>query len=176
MPRHAPAFQGYDLLAPVTDESEEDSIMPLVAARKAIQFKTQAMQAAKQRRQELEALRESAKSRYLQSAETMQPGPRPGPGGGRIASWRNGYELSEGLIPVANKLVDEFGLRASSGYRDPERNRRVNGAPNSDHLAGRAFDAVGSPAQMSAAAARGAQMGLRCSISDKGSGVHLHCS
>lgn len=37
------------------------------------------------------------------------------------------------------------GARITSGYRDPERNRRVGGAPNSYHTRGQAFDLAPPP-------------------------------
>ncbi|MCA1569306.1 MAG: phage tail tape measure protein [Chloroflexi bacterium] len=60
-------------------------------------------------------------------------GPR-GPGAGR-----------GGLTAAATALLDAVlsrfpGQRFTSGYRSPEENARVGGAPNSDHMYGRAID------------------------------------
>lgn len=45
-------------------------------------------------------------------------------------------EVITGLVP---------GVRITSGFRDPERNRRVGGAPNSYHTRGQAFDLAPPP-------------------------------
>jgi Peptidase M15 len=50
----------------------------------------------------------------------------------------------------AAAIARRFGVKISSGYRDPAHNAEVGGARNSDHLRGDAADFVGSPAALAA--------------------------
>lgn len=84
--------------------------------------------------------------------------------------------------PKFQELQSQFpGLRHTSGYRDPEHNRKVGGVPNSYHTQkdahghARANDYVGNLADMQAAQAWAKQQGAReALIHNAGSGVHLH--
>lgn len=81
----------------------------------------------------------------------------------------------------AQTIANQFGLRHTSGYRDPHANRKAGGVPNSKHTRRDAHgnplanDYVGSMAQMKAARewalANGAEDAI---IHDAGSGLHLH--
>ena len=73
------------------------------------------------------------------------------------------------------KLMGQFGgLRFTSGYRDPQRNKAAGGVKNSKHLTGQASDFVGTEAEMQRASAAAKAMGARVLIHDSGSGRHLH--
>lgn len=86
-----------------------------------------------------------------------------------------GYQFDSGIVNNVQYIADTFNLRVSSGYRDPDRNRRVGGSPTSYHLTGRAADFVGTSADMNAAAAYARANGAReVLIHNAGSGVHLH--
>lgn len=92
-------------------------------------------------------------------------GPTPGVQGGRFAELRS-------MFP---------GLRETSGYRTPEHNAEVGGVPNSYHTLqdqdgnSRAFDFVGSEADMQAAMAWARANGASESLTHNvGSGFHLH--
>lgn len=88
-----------------------------------------------------------------------------------------GYEFDPGFASYVKQINEAFpGLRVASGYRDPERNRQVNGVPNSMHLTGRAVDFSGSARDMQNAAGFAESLGLRYLIHDAGSGMHLHVS
>lgn len=88
-----------------------------------------------------------------------------------------GHQFDEGFVPFVSSLASKFpGLRVSSGYRSPERNRAVNGVPNSLHLTGQAADFSGSAADMQAAAGWAQTQGYRVLIHNAGSGMHLHVS
>lgn len=95
---------------------------------------------------------------------------------GRLVSW-GGYQFDESVLPRMQELAGRFGLRVSSGYRDPDRNRRAGGVPNSNHLTGRAGDFVGSAKAMHEAAAWARANGAReVLVHNAGSGMHLHVS
>ncbi len=99
----------------------------------------------------------------------------PDPTTGRVSF--GGYEFDPEFVGYVKQLNEAFpGLRVASGYRDPERNRQVNGVPNSMHLTGRAVDFSGSARDMQNAAGLAQQLGLRYLIHDAGSGMHLHVS
>lgn len=73
------------------------------------------------------------------------------------------------------------GLTETSGYRDPQHNAEVGGVPNSYHTQldangdSRAYDFVGSAADMQNAAAWAKQNGAtEVLIHNAGSGQHLH--
>jgi Peptidase M15 len=68
--------------------------------------------------------------------------PRTATQGGRT------IELDSRVVDQATAIVNHFGVRVSSGYRDPAHNAEVGGAKNSDHLSGDAADFVGTPAQI----------------------------
>lgn len=88
-----------------------------------------------------------------------------------------GYEFDPEFVGYVKQLNDAVpGLRVASGYRDPERNRQVNGVQNSMHLSGKAVDFSGSARDMQNAAGMAQQLGLRYLIHDAGSGMHLHVS
>jgi hypothetical protein len=80
------------------------------------------------------------------------------------------------------QLRSQFpGLQETSGYRDPQHNAEVGGVPNSYHTQlddegnSRAYDFVGSAADMQAAAAWAKQNGAtEVLIHNAGSGQHLH--
>lgn len=50
--------------------------------------------------------------------------------------------IEEGLIEKLQKVRDKFGspIKVTSGYRCPEHNKKIGGAPNSSHTAGLAAD------------------------------------
>ena len=53
--------------------------------------------------------------------------------------------LTAAASAMVNAVLSRFpGTRMTSGYRSPAQNRAVGGAPNSDHMSGRAADFVGS--------------------------------
>lgn len=87
-----------------------------------------------------------------------------------------GRQFDAAVIPQIQKLQQAFpGMRITSGYRDPERNRKANGAKNSWHLKGRAVDLVGSAGDMQRGAAWARQNGAReILVHNAGSGQHLH--
>lgn len=115
------------------------------------------------------------------------PGPGPGiamPGSGASRGPAPGPAPSGGGVAGRFAALDQtFGgrLRKTSGYRDPEHNRRVGGVPNSWHTKKdeygheRARDYVGDARTMQEGAAyaraNGAQEVL---IHNVGSGQHLH--
>lgn len=80
------------------------------------------------------------------------------------------------------QVAGQFGLRETSGYRDPAHNRRVGGVPNSFHTQrdqygqSRAYDFVGSRSQMEAGKRWAQQNGAREAMvhAVPGGGVHLH--
>lgn len=88
--------------------------------------------------------------------------------------------------PVSGGYWDQLrfqfpGLTETSGYRTPEHNAEVGGVPNSyhtqldDHGNSRAYDFVGSAADMQSAAAWARQNGAaEVLIHNAGSGQHLH--
>lgn len=86
------------------------------------------------------------------------------------------YQFDGAIAPKVTALAKQFpGLRITSGYRDPERNRRANGVKNSWHLKGRAVDFAGSAGDMQRALAWGRQNGaIESLIHNAGSGQHLH--
>lgn len=49
---------------------------------------------------------------------------------------------------AALQKAKELGLRITSGYRDPEHNKKVGGAPRSYHLFGQAYDVAGDATAM----------------------------
>ncbi len=80
-----------------------------------------------------------------------------------------------------NQVASQFGLRISSGYRDPAHNREVGGVPNSYHTQmdrygqSRAYDFVGSPQAMAQAIAAARAAGaVEAMIHNVGSGNHAH--
>lgn len=81
-----------------------------------------------------------------------------------------------------DQLRSQFpGLTQTSGYRTPEHNAEVGGVPNSYHTQldangnSRAYDFVGSAADMQNAAAWAKQNGAtEVLIHNAGSGQHLH--
>lgn len=61
----------------------------------------------------------------------------------RIPPDRKTRSNAKKLAAKLDKLVEQFGpLQINSWYRDPISNRRVGGAPNSQHLQGWAVDCV----------------------------------
>lgn len=60
------------------------------------------------------------------------------------------YQANSAIIPDVTSITRKFGVRVNSGYRSPEHNAEVGGAPHSDHLTGNAIDFVGTPQQMRA--------------------------
>ncbi len=49
-------------------------------------------------------------------------------------------KLSPDVVQAAEPVLQKYGLKVKSGYRDPEHNKRVGGAPKSQHLSGNAID------------------------------------
>jgi hypothetical protein len=97
---------------------------------------------------------------------------RSGGGGG------GGRAMSAGW---AKDLAGRYGLRITSGYRDPDHNRRVGGVPNSYHTRrgpsgeSRAYDFVGSRAQTEAARRWAQQNGATEALIHRvHGGYHLH--
>lgn len=103
-----------------------------------------------------------------------RPGAKPAAAGGNWGAmdWGNKTKTLEQNFP---------GLRHTSGYRDPEHNRRVGGAARSYHMQkdangnARANDWVGTPREMQSAAAWAKANGAKeVLIHNVGSGQHLH--
>jgi hypothetical protein len=102
--------------------------------------------------------------------------PQSGGGGGGALSKPGG--LTARAAEMGGKLQSQFpGLKQTSGYRDPEHNRRVGGVPNSKHTQGTAIDFVGSAGDMQNAAAWARANGAdEVLVHNAGSGQHLHVS
>lgn len=88
----------------------------------------------------------------------------------------DGFEaLKDNAKVGSQRLMGQFpGLRFTSGYRDPARNKAAGGVANSKHLTGEASDFVGSEEEMQAAAAWAKSQGAKVLIHNSGSGRHLH--
>lgn len=85
--------------------------------------------------------------------------------------------MQEGAKQWTLRLLGAFpGLRFSSGYRSPEQNARVNGAPNSGHMRGWKADFSGPTKMMYDAASWAQKHGARTLLHDAGSGFHLDVS
>ena len=105
-------------------------------------------------------------------------GPMPGAGGGPLM----GGVFKGATYRKAGAIARKFGLRITSGYRDPKRNAAAGGVPGSLHTHGSpsnpgAIDLVGAPADMykALAYARAKIKGLKeALVHDAGSGLHLH--
>lgn len=69
-------------------------------------------------------------------------------------------------------VFGQGGYRITSGYRSPEKNRAVGGAPNSDHLRGEAFDVVVPGMSTSQVSARMKQAGAGGYMLDEHDHVH----
>jgi hypothetical protein len=111
--------------------------------------------------------------------EVQQPLLLKSAGSKGLVSWSfNGptKQIDGAVLPYFQAMVRQFpGLSFSSGYRDPEHNRRVGGVPNSWHLRGRAGDFVGPMNIMRTAQAWARANGAReALIHNAGSGLHLH--
>lgn len=63
---------------------------------------------------------------------------------------RKGIGLDQQVLPEAERIAQQFGVKVNSGYRSPAHNAQVGGAQGSDHLTGDAVDFTGSPAAMQA--------------------------
>lgn len=112
--------------------------------------------------------------------------PQVGFGGGSVQGTNaqglvsfGGKQVSAGLLPYAERLTSQFGLRLSGGYRDPHTNARTPGAAkNSWHMqtgAHGALDLVGPARQMQDAQAWARANGAReAMIHNAGTGMHLH--
>jgi hypothetical protein len=61
---------------------------------------------------------------------------------------RSGISLNSAVLGEALKVAKLFGVKINSGYRSPEHNAAVGGAPHSDHLSGNAVDFTGSSQAM----------------------------
>lgn len=86
------------------------------------------------------------------------------------------YQYDADVVPKIEGLLKAYPkLRPTSGYRDPDHNRRVGGVPNSRHLKGTAGDFVGSARDMAEAAGWARRMGAaEVLVHNAGSGQHLH--
>ena len=87
---------------------------------------------------------------YRQAAARTTLAPAPsGPATGRLVevpvevAARRGILLDEAVAAQAIALARRFGLRISSGYRDPGTNAATSGRSRSDHLCGLAADFSG---------------------------------
>ena len=84
-------------------------------------------------------------------------------------------KLTSGAQQGTQQLMGAFpGLRFTSGYRDPARNKAAGGVKNSKHLTGQASDFVGTEEEMQQAAAWAKARGAKVLVHDSGSGRHLH--
>lgn len=78
----------------------------------------------------------------------------PGFNAAAAAAARGGLGLAPQTASLLSHVQSAFGnVVVSSAFRSPEENRRVGGAPNSDHLTGRAFDLVPASGWTAAAVA-----------------------
>lgn len=90
------------------------------------------------------------------AGQTMNVQPLPAPNRLALAAvpvtlaTRKGITLDQRVLPEAEQIAEQFGVRVNSGYRSPAHNAQVGGAEHSDHLTGDAVDFTGTPAQMAA--------------------------
>lgn len=111
------------------------------------------------------------------SQQTMEPeNPRQADGPLAPPPEHDGFApLKDNAKAGTQQIMAQFpGLRFTSGYRDPARNKAAGGVENSKHLTGEASDFVGSESEMEAAAAWARSQGAKVLIHDSGSGRHLH--
>lgn len=84
-------------------------------------------------------------------------------------------KLTDTAKTGSQQLMAQFpGMRFTSGYRDPARNKAAGGVKNSKHLTGQASDFVGTEEEMQQAAAWAKARGAKVLVHDSGSGRHLH--
>lgn len=94
------------------------------------------------------------------------------------AAGTGGNNISTAVGAFGDQLAAQYGLTVTSHQRTAEHNKEVGGAPNSDHLTGKAIDLAGDPQKMAQLAAwakdnTGPDKMLRFSQNE---GDHVHLS
>lgn len=119
-------------------------------------------------------------TRTTKQPKTVLPS-APATGGGLTAvpnglGTRAGLMVDHAILPAVTEIAQKFGVKVNSGYRSPQHNAEVNGAPQSDHLSGDAVDFVGTPEQMRALYTWAQGKFPYVEPWDQAGGTHVHIS
>lgn len=96
------------------------------------------------------ALVGALQNRRATLATAAAPAAPPAGGGKPGLTSVDGVEVDGRIAAQLQRIVQQFGVHPTSGYRDPAHNASVGGAGNSDHLRGDAVDFGGNPAALAA--------------------------